>query len=81
MWINKVVTLNWGTLPDREYPLGEVTLLAGHTGSGKSTLEDAIQTVMTAAHHGLFAYNPGQDEAKQGERSGKKSRSLASYIL
>jgi energy-coupling factor transporter ATP-binding protein EcfA2 len=81
MWINKVVTLNWGTLPDREYPLGEVTLLAGHTGSGKSTLEDAIQTVMTAAHHGLFAYNPGQDEAKQGARSGKKARSLASYIL
>lgn len=81
MWIKKVITINWETLPDREYPLGPVTLLAGHTGSGKSTLEDAIQTVMTAARQGLFAYNPGQDEAKQGARSGKKPRSLASYIL
>lgn len=61
MWIERVITLNWGTLPDREYPLGPVTLLAGHTGSGKSTLEDAIQTVMTAAHQGLYSYNPGQD--------------------
>ena len=81
MWIKKVITINWGTLPDREYPLGAVTLLAGHTGSGKSTLEDAIQTAMTAAHHGLFSYNPGQDEARQAARSGKKPRSLASYIL
>ncbi|MEW8073884.1 MAG: SbcC/MukB-like Walker B domain-containing protein [Candidatus Thiodiazotropha sp.] len=81
MWIKSVITLNWGTLPNREYPLGEVTLLAGHTGSGKSTLEDAIQTVMTAAYQGLYEYNPGQDESKQGSRSGKKARSLASYIL
>lgn len=81
MHMAKLVCVNWGNLPPGEYPLGPVTLLSGGSGTGKTTLADAIQTVMTAAKRGLFTYNPGQEETTQHGRHGKLPRTLPSYIL
>lgn len=80
MWIKKVITVNWGGLPNREYEFGSVVMLGGSSGSGKSTLEDAIQTVLTAAKHGYFRFNAGQDEAQTHTR-GKIPRTVESYVL
>lgn len=81
MKLRKLITLNWGNIPNREYEFGDVSFVIGDSGAGKSTLVDAIQTVMTAAKHGLFTYNAGQGEADRRKRNQKSSRSLPSYIL
>jgi len=81
VYLKTLICVNWGNLPIRAYALGPTTLLTGGSGSGKTTMADAIQTVMTASKRGLFMYNPGQDEATQYGKGGKIPRSLASYIL
>ena len=80
MKLEKLILVNWGALRSGEYPMGNMTLLTGSTGSGKSTMLDALQTVMTAAYQNIFNYNPGQDESSQTSRSGKSKRTLWSYI-
>lgn len=80
MKLEKLILVNWGALRSDEYPMGNMTLLTGSTGSGKSTMLDALQTVMTAAYQNIFNYNPGQDESSQTSRSGKSKRTLWSYI-
>ena len=47
MRIAKLITLNWGTIDARDWPLADATLLTGESGSGKSTLLDAMQAVLT----------------------------------
>ena len=42
---------------------------------------DAIQTLLTAAHHHLVQFNVGQDESTQGRRGGKDPRTLAAFAL
>ncbi len=81
MYLKKLICLNWGNLPQREYEFGSLNLLTGGSGAGKTTMADAIQTVMTAAKSGLYAYNPGQEETSQRKRRGKTPRTLPSYIL
>ena len=71
MKLDRLVLVNWGQIRPGEYDMGDMTLLTGQTGSGKSTMLDALQTVMTAAYQGIFNYNPGQDEVSQGQRRGK----------
>jgi len=78
--LEKLILVNWGALRSDEYPMGNMTLLTGSTGSGKSTMLDALQTVMTAAYQNIFNYNPGQDEVSQNSRSSKSKRTLWSYI-
>jgi len=78
--LEKLILVNWGALRSDEYPMGNMTLLTGSTGSGKSTMLDALQTVMTAAYQNIFNYNPGQDEVTQNSRSSKSKRTLWSYI-
>lgn len=80
MFLKQLVLINWGNLPNRVLDFGPVNLLSGGNGSGKTTAADAIQTIMTAAHDTIFAYNPGQEEASQRSR-GKQVRTLASYVL
>ena len=70
MKLDKLILVNWGALRSQEYPMGGMTLLTGPTGSGKSTMLDALQTVMTAVYQNIFNYNPGQDETTQGARNG-----------
>ncbi|MDH5425798.1 MAG: hypothetical protein OEY29_12460 [Gammaproteobacteria bacterium] len=81
MFLKKFIFINWGNIPNIEFEMGPVNLLSGGSGSGKTTVGDAIQTIMTAAHETLFQYNPGQDETTQRGRGGKRVRTLASYVL
>lgn len=80
MKLDHLTLVNWGALRDGDYELGNMTLLTGPTGAGKSTFLDALQTVMTAAYQNIFSYNPGQDETTQTGRNGKTKRTLFSYI-
>lgn len=79
--IFNLTCVNWGNVPTGEYPFGAVTLLTGGSGTGKTTMADAIQSVMTAVKRSLYTFNPSQDETTQQGRHGKTPRTLASYIL
>ena len=81
MRIAKLITLNWGTIDARDWPLADATLLTGESGSGKSTLLDAMQAVLTAARQGVFHFNAGQSESTQSRRGGKEPRTLHAYAL
>ncbi|MBB0026141.1 SbcC/MukB-like Walker B domain-containing protein [Ralstonia pickettii] len=81
MKLESLILVNWGSLRPGEYPMGNMTLLTGPTGSGKSTMLDALQTGMTAVYQHIFSYNPGQDETSQSTRNGKTKRTLWSYIV
>lgn len=67
--------LNWGTFDRRVWKLeanGANTLLTGDIGSGKSTLVDAISTLLVPPQR--LAYN-------KAAGAGAKERSLRSYVL
>lgn len=81
MKLDRVVIVNWGQMRPGDYEFGNMTLLTGPTGAGKSTMLDGIQTIMTAAYQGIVAYNPGQEEVQQGQRRGKSKRTLESFIV
>lgn len=81
MIIKYVITLNWGNLPNKQYDFRPgFNLIVGDAGSGKSTLLDGVQTVMSAAKHGLFNYNAGQG-TEETRTKAKEYRSFASYLL
>lgn len=80
MKLDKLILANWGQLPYGEYEFSNMTLLTGPTGAGKSTMLDALQTVMTAAYQGIVAYNPGQEEVQANQRRGKSKRTLESFV-
>ena len=49
----RLEVLNWGTFDSRVWhldPAGETLLLTGDIGSGKSTLVDAVSTLMLPSH-------------------------------
>jgi energy-coupling factor transporter ATP-binding protein EcfA2 len=81
MKLDHIVLVNWGQLRPGDYQAGNMTLLTGPTGAGKSTMLDGLQTIMTAAYPGIVAYNPGQEEVQQGQRRGKSKRTLESFIV
>lgn len=81
MKLDRLVLVNWGQLSPGNYPMSNMTMLTGPTGAGKSTMLDGLQTVMTAAHQSIVAYNPGQEEVQQGQRRGKTKRTLESFIV
>lgn len=56
MKLDRIVLVNWGQLRPGDYDLGNMTLLTGPTGAGKSTMLDGLQTIMTAAYQGSLAY-------------------------
>ena len=73
MKLESLILVNWGSLRPGEYPMGNMTLLTGPTGSGKSTMLDALQTGMTAVYQHIFSYNPSQD-GNQSECSQRKNQ-------
>lgn len=81
MKLDKIILVNWGQLHAGDYAVGDLTLLTGETGAGKSTMLDGLQTVMTASYAGIFSYNPGQDELVAGHRRVKTKRTLESYVV
>lgn len=73
--LQRLEVFNWGTFDARVWsiaPDGKNTLLTGDIGSGKSTLVDAVTTLLVPAHR--IAYN----KAAGAEN---KERSLRSYVL
>jgi uncharacterized protein YPO0396 len=73
--LQRVEVLNWGTFDQRVWTLkldGQNTLLTGDIGSGKSTLVDAITTLLIPANR--IAYN----KAAGAET---RERSLRTYVL
>ena len=66
---------NWGTFNNQVKVLkldGQNTLLTGDIGSGKSTLVDAVTTLLVPSHR--IAYN-------KAAGAGNKERSLRSYVM
>lgn len=70
----KLEVFNWGTFDGRVWtfsPLGQTALLTGEVGSGKSTLVDALTTLLVSPRK--VAYNKAAD-------SSAKERSITSYV-
>jgi energy-coupling factor transporter ATP-binding protein EcfA2 len=78
MRILRATTLHWGGLPNMDYDFGTHTLLAGETGSGKTSLIDAIVAVMAGGDSRKSKFNTAQSQA--GQSAKKSRRTLASYI-
>ena len=73
--LHRLELLNWGTFNQHVWTLdlhGQNTLLTGDIGSGKSTVVDAVTTLLVPVHR--VAYN------KAAGAEGKE-RSLRSYVL
>ena len=71
----RLEVFNWGTFNDQVWvlhPEGRNALLTGDIGSGKSTLVDAVTTLLVPAHR--IAYN-------KAAGADSKERSLRSYVL
>lgn len=81
MKLDSLVLVNWGQMHSGTFPMGEMTLFTGATGAGKSTMLDALQTVMTGANKDILSLNPGQDEVPQGQRSKKIVRGIEAYAV
>nr|WP_281354590.1 SbcC/MukB-like Walker B domain-containing protein [Pseudomonas akapageensis] len=71
---------NWGQIEPGDYQLGDMTLLTGGSGAGKSTFLDALQMLMTAGYKGILHFNPAQGEVTQDQRQ-KTKRNLESYVV
>ena len=73
--LNRLEVLNWGTFDSRVWALrlnGRNGLLTGDIGSGKSTLVDAVTTLLLPAHRITYNKAAGADATE---------RSLRSYVL
>lgn len=72
--LHKLEVYNWGTFHEKVWtfsPRGETALLTGDVGSGKSTLVDALTTLLVSPRK--IAYNKAAD-------SSAKERTVASYV-
>ena len=73
--LQSLEVFNWGTFDSRVWslnPAGRNALLTGDIGSGKSTLVDAITTLLLPAHR--VAYNKAAGAERQ-------ERTLRTYVL
>ncbi len=73
--LHRLEVLNWGTFDKRIWSLelaGQTALLTGDIGSGKSTLVDAITTLLMPANRVDYNKAAGADS---------RERSLRSYVL
>jgi len=73
--LHRLEVFNWGTFDSRVWQLtlaGKNALLTGDIGSGKSTLVDALTTLLVPAHRISYNKAAGADS---------KERSLRSYVL
>ncbi len=73
--LQRLEVFNWGTFDSRVWTLrcdGRNALLTGDIGSGKSTLVDAITTLLVPAHRVAYNKAAGADA---------RERSLRSYVL
>lgn len=78
MRMSQVTTVHWGLLPVGDVRLGKITLLGGESGSGKSSIIDAMIAVMTGNEARFARYNSAQTETQSHK---KTKRNLGSYVL
>lgn len=71
--LNKIVLVQWYLLSAVEIPVRGSMAIIGPNASGKSSILDAVQTVLTGANKNRVVLNPGA-----GERS---RRSIREYCL
>ena len=73
--LHRLEVLNWGTFNNRIWTVrldGKNGLLTGDIGSGKSTLVDAVTTLLVPSHRVAYNKAAGADS---------RERSLRSYVL
>ena len=73
--LQRIEVFNWGTFDGRVWTLrlgGKNCLLTGDIGSGKSTLVDAVTTLLVPSHRVAYNKAAGADS---------RERSLKSYVL
>ena len=73
--LQRLEIYNWGTFDNRVWtlkPEGKNSLLTGDIGSGKSTLVDAVTTLLVPSQR--IAYN-------KAAGAGTRERTLRSYVL
>lgn len=78
MRIAQATTMHWGGLPNMDYAFGTHTLLAGETGSGKTSLIDAIVAVMAGGDSRKSKFNTAQTQSTPSAK--KSKRTIPSYI-
>ncbi|NVK41557.1 MAG: AAA family ATPase [Oceanospirillaceae bacterium] len=54
MYLANLGLINWANLPNQHFHFDRINMINGESGTGKTTLLDAIQTLMTAAKKGLY---------------------------
>ncbi len=73
--LDRLEVYNWGTFHDKIWTLqagGGNALMTGDIGSGKSTLVDALTTLLVPAHRAAYNKAAGAEA---------RERSLKSYVL
>lgn len=71
--LTRICLQNWYLIDAKDIDLKGATALVGPTGAGKSSIQDAIQTVITGVNQNRLNLNPSA--------SGKSSRSVLEYCL
>lgn len=81
MKLSKAIIINWGTLPDRTFEFLGTTALTGETGAGKTSVIDALITVMTGGSSRLGRLNSASDDGKGRQKRDAVYRSIEGYVL
>jgi len=71
--LTRICLQNWYLIDAIDIEIKGATALVGPTGAGKSSIQDAIQTVITGANQNKLNLNPSA--------SGKSARSVLEYCL
>jgi len=71
--LTRICLQNWYLIDAMDIDLHGATALVGPTGAGKSSIQDAIQTVITGANQNRLHLNPSA--------SGRSARSVLEYCL
>lgn len=71
--LSRICLQNWYLIDAKDVEINGATALVGPTGAGKSSIQDAIQTVITGANQNRLNLNPSA--------SGKSARSVLEYCL
>lgn len=71
--LTRICLQNWYLIDAKDIEIKGATALIGPTGAGKSSIQDAIQTVITGANQNRLTLNPSA--------SGKSARTVLEYCL
>lgn len=71
--LTRICLQNWYLIDAKDIEIDGATALVGPTGAGKSSIQDAIQTIITGANQNRLNLNPSA--------SGRSARSVLEYCL